>query len=111
MRRFIIADYPDQQFGLVLNNRRVTMRLRYNPTSEHWSFDLSIDDVPVLHGRKIVVGINLLEPFDFGLGAIFAIRFNDSEESNRTALPAGNIRMYYATTEEFEALKNGIIPS
>lgn len=100
MNRFEILDQADQQFGTIINGRRVTIRLRYNPTSDRWSFDLSIDDKPVLQGRRVVTGVDLLAPFDFGLGVIFAASITDGSAPDRAALPAGTVRLFHATAEE-----------
>jgi hypothetical protein len=102
MIEFTIADEADQQFATILNGRRVTMRLRYNVTTDRWSFDLSIDDEPVLHGRRIVTGVDLLAPFDFGLGALFAVPI-DSNNPGRVELPRGSVRLYHATDAEIAA--------
>jgi hypothetical protein len=103
MIEFTVADEADQQFATVLNNRRVTLRLRYNVTTDRWSFDLSIDDLPVLHGRRIVPGVDLLAPFGFGIGMIFAAAVKPGAEPNRYDLPAGNVRIFHATEAEVEA--------
>lgn len=100
---FKIVDVADQQFSAVLNNRRVTIRLRWNLTSGRWSFDMSIDDVPVLHGRRIVTGIDLLAAFNFGIGAIFSLPAVAGAEPNRDNLPNGNVRLYHATQAEIDA--------
>lgn len=103
MIEFTVINEADQQFGTVINGRRVTLRLRYNVTSDRWSFDLSIDDLPVLHGRKIVTGVDLLAPFGFGLGAIFAVPEKEGSEPDRTNLVNGNVRLYHATDAEIAA--------
>lgn len=103
MIEFKITDAADQQFGAILNNRRVTMRLRYNTTTDRWSLDLSIDDQPVLHGRRIVVGVDLLEPFGFGIGAVFALSGVFDDPPNRTNLVNGNVKLYHATEAEIDA--------
>lgn len=103
MKELSIIDAADQQFGMVLDNRRVTIRVRYNPTSERWSFDLSVDDLPVIHGRRIVLGVDLLAPFALGLGAIFAVSTAAGDEPDRDALPAGLVRIYHASAAELEA--------
>ena len=100
MIEFTITDAPDQQFGAILSGRRVTMRLRYNPTSQAWSFDLAIDDLPVLQGRRVVTGIDLLEPFGFGLGALFALPVTPGAVPDRTGLPSGTVKLYHATDAE-----------
>lgn len=100
---FSIVDAADQQFGTIVNNRRVTIRLRWNLSSGRWSFDLAIDDLPVLTGRRIVTGIDLLAPFDLGIGAIFALSAVPGAQPGRNELPAGDVRLYHATADEIAA--------
>ena len=100
MEVFRIIDAADQQFGTIINGRRVTIRLRYNPTSERWSFDLAIDDQPVLLGRRIVTGVDLLAPFNFGLGVVFAAAVTPGAVPDRQALPAGTVKLFHASDAE-----------
>lgn len=102
MIEFPIVDTADQQFGVVLNDRRVTIRIRYNPTTDRWSFNLSIDDQPVLYGRRIVLGVDLLKAFDFDIGVIFALPTVDGNLPDRAGLPAGLVRIYSASDAEVE---------
>jgi len=103
MIRLQVIDAADQQFGAIFNRRRVTIRLRYNVTIDRWSFDLSIDDLPVLYGRRIVTGIDLLANFNFGIGQLFAWPMVDGAEPNRENLPNGNVRLYQVNDAEVEA--------
>ncbi len=103
MVRFEIAELPDQKFSLVLNNRRTTFRFRYNVTTDRWSFDLSIDDAPVLRGRRVVTGIDLLAPYDFGIGVIFALEMMPGAAPNLGGLPSGAVRIFHATPDELNA--------
>ncbi|QJD54324.1 hypothetical protein [Aminobacter phage Erebus] len=102
MQEIIISNDADQQFGLILNNRRVTMRVRYNVTTDRWAFDLSVDDQPVLYGRRIVTGVDLLAPFALNIGAIFAVSTAAGDVATRDALPAGLVRLYHVSDEELD---------
>lgn len=104
MERFDIIDVADQQFGAIITNQRVTIRVRYNPTSDRWSFDVSIDDVPILRGRRIVEGVDLLAPFGLGIGVIFAAATGAGTLPDRAALPAGTVRLYHASDDEVAAV-------
>lgn len=103
MIQFTISDAADQQFAAILNNRRVTFRIYYAKAMDRWSFDLSIDDVPVLYGRRIVVGVDLLAPFGFDIGSIFVLEATTGGTPNRRGLPDGLVRMYHATEAEINA--------
>lgn len=99
MIEFSIIDAADQQFAASLNNRRVTLRLRFNTVDQRWSFDLAIDDTPVLFGRKIVTGVDLLAAFDFQVGLIFALpEKDDTTEPGRFELPNGLVKLYHTDT-------------
>lgn len=104
MKQFTVIDAADQQFGTILNNRRVTIRLRYNPTTDRWSMDLSIDDLPVLHGKRVTTGVDLLGAFSFGIGSIFAVATNAGDVPDRNGLPSGRVRLYHASEDEVEAV-------
>lgn len=103
MNIFNVVDYADQQFGTIINGRRVTIRLRYNATTDRWSFDLSIDNLPVLTGRRVVTGADLLAPFNLVLGAIFAYAVTPGAVPDRAALPAGTVLLIQASDAEVEA--------
>lgn len=106
MRRFHIIDAPRQTFSAVLNGRRCTISLAYNVTTERWNMDLSIDGTLVLAGRRVVHGVDLLAPFQFGLGTIFA---GDHEGKGSLpdyeALIEGRTRLYHVTPAEIEAAR------
>ena len=102
MLEFRIIDQPRQRFSVIMNNRRVTFDLWYNQSSDRWSFDLSLDDTPVIHGRRIVAGADLLAPFNLGLGILVAFSETGAEPT-RNNLPQGYIRLYHTTQEEVDA--------
>ena len=118
MQVFSITDAADQEFGLVLNTRRVTMRVRFNPSTNfgaavpgRWSFDLAIDDEPVLYGRRIVLGVDLLAPFDFEIGRLFAwYPGTKPYEPGRVELPAGLVELYHVTEAEVDAYVASVQP-
>lgn len=102
MIQFEIADHADQKFATTLNGRRVSIRLRFNPSIKRWAVDLSIDGEAVLHGRRIVTGVDLLAAYSFGIGAVFALA-EGAEVPGRTELPEGRVRLYHATDAEVDA--------
>lgn len=104
MQRFLLNANPDQQFTATLNGQRCTFRFKYNPTSDRWAFDMTIGDRPALNGRRIVTGIDLLAPFGFGLGAMFALGVKDDfEVPDWTAFSSGRVALYHATATEIAA--------
>lgn len=103
MIEFRILDEPRQKFSLLLNRRRVTFELWYSVTTQRWSMDLAIDGAPVLHGRRIVTGADLLAPFSLGIGILFAWPEVDGANPDRQALPLGTVRLYHTTEEEVNA--------
>lgn len=72
LTRFPITEAPAQQFSTVVDNRRVIVTLRYNVLIERFAMDLAIGDTTVLTGRRVVEGVDLIQPFRLGIGAIFA---------------------------------------
>ncbi|PHP66554.1 hypothetical protein CSC94_12760 [Zhengella mangrovi] len=101
MRQFTIIDAADQRFDTLINGKRVSIRLRYNVSTDRWTMDLAVSSTPVLEGRKIVPGVDLLGAFDLGLGIIFvsgeaAPRYSD--------LINGTAILYHADDADVAAL-------
>lgn len=105
MIEFKIIDAPDQQFGAILQGRRTTIRLRYSPLINRWSFNLAIDDQLVLRPRKIVTGVDLLDPFNFGIGMLKAMRIDplSDVEEGYDELVQGLVRLYHISDDDVAA--------
>lgn len=103
MIEFHILDEPRQKFSVLLDNRRVTFELWYSPATDRWSMDLAIDRAPVLQGRRIVTGVDLLAPFNLGIGILFAWPEVTGAVPDRSSLPLGIVKLYHTTQEEVDA--------
>jgi len=102
MIEFKLLKEPKQKFSVLLGSRRVTFTIWYNQTSDRWSFDLAVDGAPVLHGRRIVTGVDLLAPFGLGIGILFA--WSDSgAPADRYGIMEGLVKLYHTTQEEIDA--------
>lgn len=97
-----VVDEPKQKFSLLLNGRRVTFLLWFSGVTNRWSFDLSLDNGPVIRGRRIVTGVDLLAPFGLGIGVLFAFSETGAEPT-RENLPLGIVKLYHTTQEEIDA--------
>src|SRR5690606_42032941 len=51
-------------------------------------------------GRRIVTGIDMLAPFNLGIGAMFALAEKDGAVPDRNNLPRGIVRLYHASEAE-----------
>ena len=71
MQRIDLTAAPDQRMSVVLDGRRVTLRFWFNVSDQLWYFDMALDDQPVMYGRRIVTGRNLLSRVGLG-GRLFA---------------------------------------
>lgn len=95
MRELVVTDHPDQEFTTLIAQQRCTFRFRWNVWDEAWSFDLKLGDTDVLFGRKVVLGVDLIKPFNFNIGVIFAVDTEDKGNvPNRTNLPLRIVRIF-----------------
>jgi hypothetical protein len=96
-----IIDNADQQFGAVFNDQRVTLRVRYNTSSDRWSFDLAIDDDWVLLGRRIVTKVDLLRAYSqVDLGILFSWPITPGAQPDRNGFPQGLVGLFHEDPEE-----------
>ncbi len=103
MRQIEIKDHAKQELSVVIDSRRVTFLVWYSSVTNRWSFDLSLDGEPILTGRRIVVGVDMLAAFNLGIGAIFALTDASLTDPNRDALPEGSVKIFHATQDEIDA--------
>ena len=92
-REFRLRDSANQKQTAIILGRRCTLRFRFNPTLNRWTFDLRIGDEDVLFGRRIVLGVDLLQPFNFGIGGMIAVSL-DGSEPDYAALVERRVRFY-----------------
>lgn len=103
MLEFKITADPNQKFSVFLDNRRVTFRLWWSRVTDRWSFDMAIDDEPVITGRKIVANVDMLRRFNFGIGALICVPIKPGAVPDRMGLPNGDCRIYHVTEAEINA--------
>lgn len=103
MIQFNILDAARQKFSATINNRRVTIRLNFNHKANRWFFDLALDGDYVLTGRKIVRNVDLIAPFDFGIGRIFSYSLQDVDPERQT-LVDGRVGLYQVNEDELSAV-------
>jgi hypothetical protein len=101
-----VIDRADQQFGIVLNGKRVSMRLRFNTTTRRWSYDLSLDDVWIIQGKRIVSMVDLFRSLPhLDIGHLYAYPATVGASPDRKSLPGRLVRLYHATSAEVDAVK------
>jgi hypothetical protein len=95
-RELPIIDAPSQSFTTTLSGRRCDFVVNYSTWANRWSFDLDVDGIRALSGRRIVTGVDLVQPFALGIGNLIAAPWGDSTaEPGRTELPSGRVRLFH----------------
>lgn len=95
-RELTILDAPSQAFTTTLASKRCDFVVNFSTWANRWSFDLDVDGARVLSGRKIVLGVDLIAPFNLGIGSLVAAPWGDDEaEPGRAELPAGRVRLFH----------------
>ena len=101
IRELPITSAPSQAFTTTLSGQRCDFVVNYSTWANRWSFDLAVEGVSVLAGRRIVTGVDLVAPFRLGLGSIIAAAWGDQlAVPDRETLPAGVVRLFHVGEEE-----------
>lgn len=91
-----VTNAPGQEFSTFVAGQKVTIRLRYNTSSERFSMDIAIDEQPALTGRKVTTNVDLIAPFDFGIGSIFAAGVEDmSLPATLENMASGDVKLFH----------------
>lgn len=98
----VVLDRPYQTLEMEMNGVKIRWYIKYNVKFDYWTFDLYKGAKPLLHGRRIVLDIDLLAPYNFGLGQIICIHSPTklvTKEPNRQNLPARETKLLLLWTE------------
>lgn len=91
-----VIDAPYQRLETYLSDTAVALELRYNETTTRWSMDLQIAGQTVLTGKRLVPGIDLLAPYQFGIGSLYLVDWEGQGGApDRDALPSGQFRLWH----------------
>lgn len=98
---FDIRDSAHQRWQSVLGGVPCEITLRWLPHIQHWTLTMDIRGARVVTNRLVVKGRDLLQPYNLGLGVIFAA---GQSEITRASLIAGDVRLYHASQAEWHDL-------
>lgn len=89
-----VIDEPRQTLETYLGGKSIKLAINYNAFINRWSFDLWIDGVLMVAGRRLILGANLLRPFDLGIGGLHVFDWQEGSLPGRSELPSGACRIY-----------------
>lgn len=96
LRELPIIQAPFQRFETSLMAQAVSFTLEFNTFTGRWSFGLEVAGAAVLAGRRLVPGVDLLAPFNLGLGKLFLVDWEaNGAEPGRSELPSGKYRLLH----------------
>ncbi len=98
----ILANTPSQSFNITLDGHNLNMQLRWNTRSRFWTLDIVEKNVFQIFGIALKVGLDLLEPFNFDIGALIVIDItNTNQEMNLNNVGSDSFLVHF-TKEEIE---------
>lgn len=97
-----VTNDPAQTFITQLGNAKYAFGIKYNDVSGIWTMDITdpITNLPILLGIPLVLGTNLLEPYNLNMGNLGAFD-TTTLGTNATAEDMGaRIKVYWWTDDE-----------
>ena len=75
----ITADVPAQTFTTVLSGVSYVFKAQWNERASFWTLDMQDEDGQMLiQDIALKCGVDLLSPFNFGIGKLFAVDLTES---------------------------------
>lgn len=97
-----ITNDPAQEFITQLGDRKFSFEIKYNDVSRVWTMDIAdpISNLPILLGLPLILGANLLEPYNLNIGGLGAFD-TTSLAADATAEDMGTrVKIYWWTDDE-----------
>jgi hypothetical protein len=90
-----------EAFSVNLNGKQCDFVVHYNSFQDRFSFDLAINGVVKLQGRKLELGCDLVKAYRFGIGKLSLFDFVDgSNEADMVSIRSGKVRLYAVVDEK-----------
>lgn len=91
-----VINAPWQRLETYLSDTAVSIELLWNGYSERWSMAMFVQGVEKLRGRRLVTGVDLIAPYQLGIGRLFLVDWEGKGASpGRAELPAGVFRLIH----------------
>lgn len=93
---------PAQTFVTQLGDKKYGFDVKFNDRSGVWTLDLSDDatKLPLLQSVPLVLGCDLLEPYNFGIGRVMALDTTGRGKDSTTADLGDRVRVYWFSADE-----------
>lgn len=93
---------PSQSFSITLEERSVDITISWNSRASFWSMSISENDSFLIRGIALKVGLNLLEQYNFELGALLVVDVTNSGlEANLSNINSSAFLIHF-TQEEWD---------
>lgn len=100
---------PSSKFNIQLANRILTITTKYNSRgaeSPFWTINIAEGDNSIIEGIPLLLGAEILAPFNLGIGAMFLFDFTGTGTDATDTSLGTTVRLIYYTPEEKEAQVN-----
>jgi hypothetical protein len=108
MKRIPFTGYTRERLTTTIEGRTISLRVRYSSESESWFLDLAetqpgTEETPLLSGRRITLGNDLLGSLDLRLGALYAIDTTGAGVDPGAGDLGSRVLIYHLTEAELAA--------
>lgn len=79
MRLIPFTGLPAESLTLELGDRRLVFEALYSELSGVWSLSISEGGSALVAGLAVVIGVDLLAPYNLGIGRLYAVAIESPE--------------------------------
>lgn len=93
---------PSQSFTVQLGDVKYYVAARYNDRNGVWTLDLSDDATrqPIITGMAIVLGVDLLDAYNLGIGRLIAVDGSSMSEDATASDLGVRVALYWLSPDE-----------
>jgi hypothetical protein len=96
-----LTSYPSQFIEVELNGKRIFLRVYWQTQDKKWYMDLSDENGTLAAGVGMVLGADLIEQYNLGLGQLWMADLQNTEvDASANDLGVRVFLLYFAPGEE-----------
>ena len=103
----ILPNIPSQSFKITLEGKVLDMRVKWNSRMRFFTLDISEGANAYIKGLALKTGLNLLDPFNFGIGGLIVVDVTNTGLEMTLENVGTDVFLIHFTEAELEAAANG----
>lgn len=98
-----LSALPSDVFRMELDDKLIRVQTKYNTRAAYWTYDLYINGTIKAYGLALLIGADILKPFNFDIGVQFCLNVEEHNIDANSENLGSSVKLIRISEEELDA--------